>query len=142
MLAFFINIATFTGSAGFSPDFSVPVFVLHYVFGAAMIVIYVALQIVLVVNTLDDRWPLGDILFGFAFFIVGQLFELVFSVQICTLAKHYVDGLFFGEIFSLLAVMMVYKYWDSLTREDLEFSVAGKSNVWELQNPLLEEQEK
>jgi Chitin synthase export chaperone len=26
--------------------------------------------------------------------------------------------------------MMVYKYWDSITKEDLEFSVASKTNVW------------
>lgn len=26
--------------------------------------------------------------------------------------------------------MMVYKYWDSITKEDLEFSVASKANVW------------
>ena len=25
---------------------------------------------------------------------------------------------------------MVYKYWDSITKEDLEFSVASKANVW------------
>ena len=28
---------------------------------------------------------------------------------------------------------MVYKYWDSITKEDLEFSVASKANVWLLQ---------
>lgn len=109
----------------------------QYVFAGAMILIYVVLQIVLVVSTLDDRWPLGDILFGFSFLVISQLFEMVFSEQICDAAKHYIDGLFFGSIFILLAVMMVYKYWDSITKEDLEFSVAGKSNVWELQNPLL-----
>jgi hypothetical protein len=26
--------------------------------------------------------------------------------------------------------MMVYKYWDSITKEDLEFSVGGRQNVW------------
>jgi hypothetical protein len=27
---------------------------------------------------------------------------------------------------------MVYKYWDSITREDLEFSVGTKQNNWEV----------
>ena len=53
------------------------------------------------------------------------------------MAKHYIDGMFFGTMCSLLAVMMVYKYWDSITKEDLEFSVGGKSNVWEIRDPLL-----
>lgn len=56
----------------------------------------------------------------------------VFSVAICDQVKHYVDGLFFGAICTLLAVMMVYKYWDSITKEDLEFSVGSKQNVWEV----------
>jgi hypothetical protein len=106
-ISFFINIATFTGAAGFSTEFTLPLFIIQYVFGAVMILIYVILQIVLVVNTLDDRWPLGDVLFGFAFLVIAQIFELVVSTQICTLAKHYIDGLFFGSIFILLAVMMV-----------------------------------
>jgi len=33
--------------------------------------------------------------------------------------------------------MMVYKYWDSITREDLEFSVGSKAAVWEVKDPLL-----
>jgi hypothetical protein len=80
---------------------------------------------------------LGDILFGFAFFVIGQVFQYVLSVDICEAAKHYVDGMFFGTICTLLSVMMVYKYWDSITKEDLEFSVGSKSNLWELKNPLL-----
>lgn len=34
---------------------------------------------------------------------------------------------------------MVYKYWDSITKEDLEFSVGSKASVWELsaKDPLL-----
>jgi len=53
------------------------------------------------------------------------------------MGKHYVDGIFFGTICTLLGVMMVYKYWDSITKEDLEFSVGGKSNIWEIKDPLL-----
>jgi hypothetical protein len=45
--------------------------------------------------------------------------------------KHYLDGLFFGTTFNLLAVMMVYKYWDSITKEDLEFSIDTKHQEWQ-----------
>lgn len=92
------------------------------------------------VNTLDDRWPLGDILFGTAFYIVGQVIIYVFSVTICDTIKHYIDGLFFGTICTLLAVMMVYKYWDSITKEDLEFSVGSKQNSWEIKELLGEDE--
>jgi hypothetical protein len=42
--------------------------------------------------------------------------------------------MFFAAICTLLSVMMVYKYWDSITKEDLEFSVGSKQNVWELKD--------
>jgi len=131
-VAFFISIATFQGLPGFSPSWPIGLFIIYFVVNGAMLIIYSVMQIILVVNTLDDRWPLGDILFGLAFFILGQIFELAISVQLCNAAKHYIDGYFFGTICSLLAVMMVYKYWDSITKEDLEFSVGGKPNVWEI----------
>lgn len=38
--------------------------------------------------------------------------------------------------------MMVYKYWDSITKEDLEFSVASKANVWLLHDDKEFEYEK
>lgn len=38
--------------------------------------------------------------------------------------------------------MMVYKYWDSITKEDLEFSVASKANVWLLHEDKEYEYEK
>lgn len=38
------------------------------------------------------------------------------------------DGLFFANTLILLSVMMVYKYWDSITKDDLEFSV-GAPNI-------------
>lgn len=33
--------------------------------------------------------------------------------------------------------MMIYKYWDSITKEDLEFAVDGTQHVWEIKEPLL-----
>lgn len=154
--------ATFQGLIGLSPESPVVLFSAVYFLNGLMLLIYVVMQIILVINTLDDRWPLGkrllgetrvdglsmansrytlpttddtgDILFGLAFFILGQIFEMFLSNPICEAAKHYVDGLFFGTICSLLGVMMVYKYWDSITKEDLEFSVGGKANVWEIRD--------
>ncbi|KAF9434618.1 Chitin synthase, class 7 [Entomortierella beljakovae] len=128
----FIAIATFQSMSPFSNLKPVALWVVFFIFNGAALLIYVILQIVLVINTLDDRWPLGDIVFGVAFFATGQVILYVFSLNICIFAKHYIDGLFFGSICTLLSVMMVYKYWDSITKEDLEFSVGSKQNVWEV----------
>ena len=97
------------------------------------------MQIILVANTLQDRWPLLHIFFGVFFFVIGQVILYVFSDKICESAQHYLDGLFFATICNLLAVMMVYKYWDSITKEDLEFSVGTKQGNWEVKELLAEE---
>lgn len=139
--------------AGLSSTQPIALFVIYFLFNAGMLLVYVILQVVLVLNTLDDMWPLGtpplmfclllsskthikigDIIFGTIFFVLGQLFQLAFSAQLCEAANHYIDGMFFGTICSLLSVMMVYKYWDSITKEDLEFSVGAKANVWEIRD--------
>ena len=99
--------------------------------------IYVVSQLILVFRTLEDRWPIGDIAFGTAFFVVAQVVLFAFSVTICDAVEHYIDGLFFFSLCTLLSVMMVYKYWDSITKEDLEFSVGSKAAVWEVKDPLL-----
>lgn len=51
------------------------------------------------------------------------------SMEFCLMAAHYLDGLFLTAAMILLSVMMVYKYWDSITHEDLEFSVAV-NHLW------------
>jgi len=137
---FVLSVATFSNKAGFSSLNPVALWIVLYIFNGAALVIYVVLQIVLVLNTLDDRWPLGDILFGISFYVIGQVILYQFSVRICDTVKHYIDGLFFGTICTLLAVMMVYKYWDSITKEDLEFSVGSKQNVWEVKELLGEDE--
>ncbi|KAI9138069.1 chitin synthase III catalytic subunit [Paraphysoderma sedebokerense] len=119
----FIALATFQNWSPFSKEVPTALFILFFVFNGAMLCVYIILQIILVLNTLDNRWPLGDIFFGVLFFVTGQIFVHVFSISICNTSKHYIDGMFFGVTFTLLSVMMVYKYWDSITKEDLEFVV-------------------
>lgn len=135
-----VSIATFQNLGPFKASSPAALWIFYFIINGAAFIVYVISQIILVVNTLDDRWPLGDILFGTAFFIVGQVLMYIFSVLICDQVKHYVDGLFFGTICTLLAVMMVYKYWDSITKEDLEFSVGSKQNVWEVKELIADDE--
>ena len=112
-----VSILTFKGKAGLGPTNTVGLFVVLYLINGICLLIYLAMQIILVTNTLQDRWPLGDISFGIFFFVIGQVILYVFSDTICNAVSHYLDGLFFATICNLLAVMMVYKV--SLSEEDL-----------------------
>jgi len=136
-VSFFIAIATFKGFAGLSYTKPTGLWIIYLIWPLVCVLVYVGLQLVLVVRTLDDRWPIGDILFGVAFFAVAQVIMFAFSNMICDAVKHYIDGLFLFQMCMLLSVMMVYKYWDSITKEDLEFSVGSKVAVWEVKDPLL-----
>jgi len=134
-----VSIFTFKGKAGLGPTKTVGLFVVLYLLNGIFLFIYLIMQIILVANTLQDRWPLGDIVFGVFFFVIGQVILYVFSDTICNAVQHYLDGLFFATICNLLAVMMVYKYWDSITKEDLEFSVGIKQGNWEVKELLPED---
>jgi len=136
-VAFFVAIATFKGFAGFKFTKPIGLWIVYILWPLICAVIYIVSQLVLVFRTLEDRWPIGDIVFGTAFFVVAQVVLFFFSVTICDAVEHYIDGLFFFTLCMLLSVMMVYKYWDSITKEDLEFSVGSKAAVWEVKDPLL-----
>jgi hypothetical protein len=140
VISFLISIATFKSWAGLSPTNTIGLFVVLYLLNAIQLFVYVAMQIFLVTRTLQDRWPLGDITFGVFFFAVGQVLLYAFSSKICVAVSHYVDGLFLATTCNLLAVMMVYKYWDSITKEDLEFSVGTRMNNWEVKELLPEDE--
>ncbi|GAA5914674.1 hypothetical protein JCM5296_001976 [Sporobolomyces johnsonii] len=132
-----IAIGTFKNSAGLSSAQPTGIFVLEFVFNLACVVIYIVAQLLLVIRTLDDRWPVADILFGTFFFAAAQVLLYGFSNTICDACSHYIDGTFFHTLCTLFGVMMVYKYWDSITKEDLEFSVGSKQAVWEVKESLL-----
>ena len=114
---FFIAIATFKSFAGFAPDKALGLWIIMLcvrssracspvsIFNGICALVYIILQLVLVLRTLDDRWPIGDILFGTAFFAVALVITFAFSVTMCGMrvvtrsrdscdaVKHYLDGL-------------------------------------------------
>lgn len=135
-ISFLVSLATFKSWAGLGPTNTVGLFVVLYLLNAIQLLVYVVLQVLLVARTLEDRWPLGNLAFAVFFFIIGQVVMYAFSSTICGATSHYLDGLFIATICNLLAVMMIYKYWDSITKEDLEFSVGTRMNNWEVKELL------
>lgn len=114
-VSFFVGIATFKGFASFTYAKPLALWIIYILWPLICTVIYIVSQLILVFRTLEDRWPIGDIVFGTAFFTIAQVIMFAFSVTICDAIKHYIDGLFFFTLCMLLSVMMVYKYWDSIT---------------------------
>jgi hypothetical protein len=108
-VTFFVAIATFKQWASFSYTRPIGLFITYLLFPAICVVVYTVSQLVLVIRTLDDRWVIGDIIFGIAFYVVGCVLLFAFSTRICDAVSHYIDGVFFFSLCMLLTVMMVYK---------------------------------
>lgn len=108
-VCFFVSIATFKSWASFSYTRPLGLFVTYIVFPLVCVVFYMVSQLILVIRTLDDRWVIGDIIFGIAFYVIGCVILVAFSNTICNAVSHYIDGVFFFSLCMLLTVMMVYK---------------------------------
>lgn len=123
---FIVAMATFKSwSSALDSRNTTALMVVAYVVNAVLLAVYVVSQLVLVFFALDSYWYLGAILLFSFFFVVGQVLLYVFNKQVCEGTGHYTDGMFFATLCNLFANMMVYKFWDMITTEDLEFSVAN-----------------
>lgn len=116
---------------------SIALFVVYFIFNGSLLILFCITQSILVIRRIKSYWPIGkislifqgNIFLGVVFFALSNV-SLLFSSEICEFAVHYVDGVFISSALSLLAVMMVYKYWDSITKEYLEFCVEKAPGLW------------
>jgi hypothetical protein len=67
------------------------------------------------------HYSIGDILLSGTSFLIALFAQFGFSKEICKFTNHYFDGTFFGSLFLLCAVMMIYKFWEAITTEDSEY---------------------
>ncbi|KAJ3108565.1 Chitin synthase, class 7 [Phlyctochytrium planicorne] len=134
---FVISLFTFQNTAGLSASKPNVLFFIYVVGTLALITFYFLISVILVLTSLRDKWPIFDLLVGLTFFGGGQVIQYLLATRICEQFGHYVDGMLFGSIATLLSVMMVYKFWDDITKEDFEFSVNNSISNWEVKEPLL-----
>lgn len=121
---FVVSLLTFKSWGGMHNSNTTAVFVVTYIGNAVILAFYIVSQVVLSFFTGNTYWNLGALFLLSFFFVAGQILIYVFNQTICERLSHYVDALFFASLGNLFAVMMVYKYWDMITPEDFEFSVA------------------
>lgn len=114
-------------------------FIVYFIVNGAFIFLFCLMQFILIAKRVRSWWSVGKInahLCAVGNLVIGLIFlagvplSLVFSNQICRFAVHYVDGMFMAHSSGILSVMMVYKYWDSITKEYLEFCVINAPSLW------------
>jgi hypothetical protein len=58
-------------------------------------------------------------------FIIGQIFQYVISVHLCEATNGGINGGFFETLFTLLAVVMIWVFWSSITEDDWPVPAPG-----------------
>lgn len=58
-------------------------------------------------------------------FAIGQIFQYVISTHICHGTQGKIDGALFETLFTLLAVVMIWVFWSSITEDDWPVPATG-----------------
>lgn len=101
-------------------------------------VLYLGVQVYLVWKRLSTKWPLGDLALAMLFFLLSQAFTFLLSERICESTRHLIDGNFFGCLCLCVTVMMIYKYWDTVTEDEDEVGVIGRDDDWYVDEAALQ----
>lgn len=57
-------------------------------------------------------------------FAIGQIFNYVISVHLCSATNGKINGALFETFFTLLSVVMIWVFWSSITEDDWPMPVA------------------
>lgn len=63
-------------------------------------------------------------------FAIGQIFQYVISVHICTGTKGAINGGLFESLFTLFAVVLIWIFWSSITEDDWPMPVSGVDSTY------------
>ncbi len=129
-LAFLIGVGYIALDTGFSftgfwnssknelPNRDIALYVLYLLLPLLWIVLYLALETVLVLRVLGETRPMIFLAGAAVSFAAGQVFNFVVSPYICNGTSGAIDGALFQTLFTLIAVVLVWLFWSSITEDD------------------------
>ncbi|KAL8872865.1 MAG: hypothetical protein Q9174_001574 [Haloplaca sp. 1 TL-2023] len=83
------------------------------------------LETILVLKVLGEKKPMLYLLAAALLFAIGQIFQYVISTHICQGTDGKINGALFETLFTLLAVVMTWVFWSSITEDDWPMPVSG-----------------
>ncbi|KAF2397210.1 hypothetical protein EJ06DRAFT_559325 [Trichodelitschia bisporula] len=101
-----------------APNRSYPLYTLYQLAPLVFLVVYFILQAYLVLKVLREMRPMIYLSAAALLFALGQIFQYVISVHICDGTNGKINGGMFETLFTLLAVVMVWVFWSSITEDD------------------------
>ncbi|KAF9701961.1 hypothetical protein EKO04_000225 [Ascochyta lentis] len=104
-------------------------YTLYQLVPLVFLVIFFCLEAFLVLRVLGERKPMLYLLGAALLFAIGQIFQYVISVHICTGTSGKINGGLFETLFTLLFVVMIWVFWSSITEDDWPMpTVAGSGS--------------
>ena len=104
---------------------NIALYVLYQLAPLVFLVAFFALEAILVLRVLGETKPMMYLSGAAVLFALGQIFTYVVSPYICTGTVGKIDGSMFETLFTLLAVVMVWVFWSSITEDDWPMPVGN-----------------
>merc|ERR1712000_759272 len=96
----------------------IALYVLYQLVPLIFLVAFYVLEAVLVIRILGETRPMIYLTAAAVLFAAGQVFNYVVSRYICEGTSGKIDGSMFQTLFTLLAVVMIWIFWASITEDD------------------------
>ena len=97
---------------------NVGLYVLYQLAPLVFLFVFFVLETLLVIRVLGESRPMLYLGAAALLFAIGQIFDYVVSVHICSGANGKIDGALFETLFTLLSVVAVWIFWSSITEDD------------------------
>ncbi|KAM0264673.1 hypothetical protein ACHAQJ_000497 [Trichoderma viride] len=100
------------------PNRNIALYVLYQLIPLLFFVAFYVLETILVLRILGELRPMLYLTASALLFAIGQVFNYVISKYICNGTNGKIDGALFETLFTLLAVLMLWVFWSSITEDD------------------------
>ncbi|TGZ84084.1 hypothetical protein EX30DRAFT_98383 [Ascodesmis nigricans] len=128
-LAFFVGVGYIALDTGFTSPTGyftvdpktlkhVSLYILYLLVPLICIVLFYILESFLVLSILHETRPMILLTLSGLLFVIAQIFSFVASVHICDGTSGRIDGSMFQTLFTLLAVIMLWFFWSSITEDE------------------------
>lgn len=107
------------------PNRHIALYVLYQLVPLVFLVAFYVLETILVLRVLGETRPMIYLTAAAVLFAIGQVFNYVVSSYICEGTAGKIDGALFQTLFTLLAVVMVWVFWSSITEDDWPMPVGN-----------------
>jgi hypothetical protein len=100
------------------PNRSYSLYTMYQLVPLVFLVVFFCLEAYLVLRVLGEKKPMIYLTVAALLFAIGQIFQYVISVHLCNATDGAINGGLFETLFTLLAVIMIWVFWSSITEDD------------------------